>query len=38
VEDGRMCLDVPKPNDKTTWDKLKAMQTFAGAPAQDSKA
>jgi Fe-S-cluster-containing hydrogenase component 2 len=38
LEDGRMCLDVPKPNDATTWNKLKAMQTFAGAPAQDSKA
>src|SRR5712692_1646819 len=38
VEQGRMCLDVPKVNDKATWDKLRAFQTFAGAPAQDTKA
>jgi Fe-S-cluster-containing hydrogenase component 2 len=37
VEAGRMCLDVPKVEDKATWDKLRAQQTFAGAPAQDSK-
>jgi hypothetical protein len=37
VESGRMCLDVPKVEDKATWDKLRAQQTFAGAPAQDSK-
>ena len=38
VEAGRMCLDLPKVEDKPTWDKLRAQQTFAGAPAQDSKA
>jgi len=38
VEAGRMCLDLPKVEDKPTWDKLRAQQTFAGAPAQASKA
>ena len=38
VESGRMCLDLPKVQDKPTWDKLRAQQTFAGAPAQASKA
>jgi hydrogenase-4 component A len=38
VEAGRMCLDLPKVNDKPTWDKLRAEQTFTGAPAQASKA
>jgi len=38
VAAGRMCLDVPQVNDKATWDKLRAFQTFAGAPSQDSKA
>jgi formate hydrogenlyase subunit 2 len=37
VEEGRMCLDVPAVNDHATWDRLRQMQTFAGAPAQDSK-
>ena len=32
-----MCLNVPTANDKATWDKLRSFQTFAGAPAQDSK-
>ena len=27
-----MCLDVPEVEDKVTWDKLRAQQTFAGAP------
>jgi Fe-S-cluster-containing hydrogenase component 2 len=38
VEAGRMCLDLPASNDKATWYKLRANQTFAGAPAQASKA
>ena len=38
VEGGRMCLDLPKVEDTATWDKLRAQQTFAGAPAQASKA
>ena len=38
LEAGRLCLDLPKVEDKATWDKLRAQQTFAGAPAQASKA
>jgi hypothetical protein len=38
MENGRMCLDLPKVQDKPTWDKLRAQQTSAGAPAQASKA
>jgi Fe-S-cluster-containing hydrogenase component 2 len=38
VEAGRMCLDVPTLQDKVTWDKLRAQQTFAGAPLQALKA
>jgi Fe-S-cluster-containing dehydrogenase component len=38
VDEGRMCLSVPQIEDKATWDKLRSFQTFAGAPAQDSKA
>jgi Fe-S-cluster-containing dehydrogenase component len=38
VDEGRMCLNVPSVNDKGTWDRLRQQQTFAGAPAQDSKA
>src|SRR5689334_3710132 len=34
VEEGRMCLDVPKVEDKATWDKLRLQQTFEGAPRQ----
>lgn len=36
VDEGRMCLNVPSVNDKATWDTLKQIQTFAGAPQQDS--
>ena len=32
--DGRMCLDLPKVEDKATWDKLRASQTFEGSPAR----
>ena len=38
VDEGRMCLDVPKVNDKATWDKLRVSQTFAGGPQQATKA
>jgi Fe-S-cluster-containing dehydrogenase component len=38
VEEGRMCLNVPAGNDKSTWDSLRATQTFAGAPAQATRA
>jgi Fe-S-cluster-containing hydrogenase component 2 len=34
VEAGRMCLDLPRVQDKPTWDKLRAQQTFDGAPRQ----
>jgi hypothetical protein len=29
-----MCLDLPKVEDKVTWDKLRTQQTFEGAPRQ----
>jgi hypothetical protein len=38
VDAGRMCLDVPGVQDKVTWEKLRAQQTFSGAPPQASKA
>lgn len=34
VDAGRMCLDLPKVNDKATWDKLRGQQTFERAPKQ----
>lgn len=32
--EGRMCLSLPAVEDKATWDKLRASQTFEGSPAK----
>jgi Fe-S-cluster-containing hydrogenase component 2 len=38
VDQGRLCLDLPKVQDKPTWDQLRVQQTFGGAPAQAGQA
>jgi carbon-monoxide dehydrogenase iron sulfur subunit len=33
LKSDRMCLDVPKTNDRDTWNRLRSFQTFEGSPA-----
>jgi len=33
LKSDRMCLEVPQTNDRDTWNKLRAFQTFEGSPA-----
>jgi Fe-S-cluster-containing hydrogenase component 2 len=33
LKSDRMCLEVPQTNDRDTWNKLRAFQTFEGSPS-----